>query len=149
MKNRELILNCSLILLAAVLLASCATSHPRGLARVEDPLYGTWVNEEIVGSKVVYNPDGKGLVYNRGATEPFEEHRFSIEEKWTDEIGNTYYKVLAKRSSYPYNESKASKWYILHRINAAGDTLESVSSPSEYPTEVSKLGGKYFIRYRQ
>jgi hypothetical protein len=85
MKNKKWILNCALILLA-----SCATSPPE-LARVEEPLYGTWVNEEYgAAHRFVYIPDGTMLIYNRGAKEPYRESRFSIKEKWTDEIGNIY-----------------------------------------------------------
>ena len=149
MKNRKVILVRAITLMAAVLMATCTTTQPRKMAKAEEPLYGTWVNDEYgAGNKEVLTSDGKGFEYNRGAAQPYSEYRVTLEEKWTDETGNIFYKGFAKWSGYPYNESKARKWYFLYRINAAGDTLEVVVSPSDYPTEVSKVGGSYWIYHR-
>jgi hypothetical protein len=113
-------------------------------------LYGTWVNEEY-GSfyKAEITSDGKMFRYNRGADKPFRVSRFSIVKSWTDETGNTYFEITAMQSGYPYNDSRANKWYWLTRVNAAGDTLELVRSPTAFPSEVSKSAGKYTIHYRR
>ena len=155
MKNRKLILDCAFILLAAVLLASCATSHPRGLARVEEPLYGTWLNEEYEentdeGSMRIFYPDGKVMHYvKKSDPEPRWECRFTIEEKWTDQEGNVCYKVLSKCGSPPYNESRARSFRISIKIHPSGDVMESVAYAGTYYQEIRPDDLRYKIHYRQ
>jgi hypothetical protein len=136
-----------LILLISIVLVSCATNRS-SVAEAEESLYGTWVIENEPYHRVITS-GGKMFTYRTGADKPLREYRFSIVESWTDESGNTYYKITGMKSNYPYKDSRASMWYWLIRVNAARDTLEWVRSPSAFPTEVSRSGGKYSIYDRK
>ena len=118
----------------------------------DEPLYGTWANEERIGlGKYTYSPDGTSLFYRSGRdSEPFLEAHYTIEEKWTDEEGNIYYKIKSNTSSIPYDESSAVPWYSLNKIDPPGDGLEFVASRNTYPEEIrSGTGYMYKILYRQ
>jgi hypothetical protein len=146
MSNRKSIRIWLLILLISIVLVSCATNR-LNVAEADELLYGTWDDEENRAFREITS-DGKMLTF-RTAEKPKREDRFSIEESWTDDSGNTYYKIITMRSRYPYDESRASKWFWLIKVNAARDTLEWVRSPTAFPTEVSRSGGKYSICYRK
>jgi hypothetical protein len=99
-------------------------------------------------------PEGKFFQYSSTSDpEPLFEGRLSFDEKWTDSQGNVYYKAVQTWGWYPYDENKlcpsCPPFYVLYRINAAGDVLESVSNQAEYPEEFSHYDGWYLIHYRQ
>jgi hypothetical protein len=66
------------------------------------------------------------------------ESRFSIEEKSTDEDGNTHCKVLAKWDQIPYDESSAVPWYVVIMIDPSGDVMESMASQVDYPASINR-----------
>jgi len=116
-------------------------------------LYGTWANEEYENyyGKYIYNSDGTGLHYSRATLKnPDLECRFTIEERWTDRNGCTYYKILFQWGSYPYDESTPKKtWFIVIKIDPSGNVMETVGTKFQYPEEISPLDGSYMIHYRQ
>lgn len=132
-----------LLLLVLFLLTCCE--------EIDEPLYGIWVNEEY-GSfgQYVYNPDGTALSYAKvGDIDPRAQCQCTIEEKWTDGEGNTYYKVLENWDAFPYDELDGSEWYFIHRINPSGDVKFSVSSMHEYADEFADPIGRFHIHYLQ
>ena len=133
-----------LLLLALFLLTCCEEKD-------DEPLYGTWANVQY-GSfgQYVYNPDGTALSYTKaGDIEPRTQCQCTIEEKWTDGEGNTYYKVLEYWDAFPYDELDGSEWYFIHRINPSGDVKFSVSSMNEYTDEFADPIGRFHIHYLQ
>ena len=117
----------------------------------KEPLVGVWLNQEPGrGSKNIFTPDGKVLYYYNAANEePDLEARYTIEEKWTDEEGYVYYKVLEYWSDYPYNESEAAEWYKLYKIHSSGDVFEGNWSTISYPEEISPDIDHYHVDIRE
>ena len=146
MKKRKSILGSVVVLMVAVLIVSCATKPY--VPTEDEPLYGTWVNEE--GGMTIYYPDGTGKSYaKKSDPEPLRECRFIIEEKWTDREGNIYYHVLAKWSLRPYDESRTGKWYVSIKIQPSGNIMESVGYQGTQYEEIRPGDPRYTIRYRQ
>ncbi len=143
-------------LLALVVIGCMATPST---AAAEGTLYGTWINEEIPsvdGYRMVYAPDGKAFSYTKFSKGPESECRFTIEKQWTDDEGNTYYRVIEiwgyppLDASQPLNTDLGPwKFFRIHKIDAAGDTMETVGSNTEFPEEFSPAAGDYFIHYRE
>ena len=111
MDTRKLILCCVGVIAALLLFSSCATKPY--VPTEDEPLYGTWANEEYNeesdAGMYIYYPAGRGLSYGKTTDpEPRYECRFTIEEKWTDKEGNIYYRFLAKWARTPYDESLAT-----------------------------------------
>jgi ankyrin repeat protein len=116
----------------------------------EEPLIGTWLGLPGVGGKVIITPGGMAFYYIDAANDqPNMEGRITIEEKWTDEEGYTYYKVLEHWSDYPYNESEAGEWFKLYMLRPAGDVLEGNWSQIAYPEEINPSLGDYHVDTRE
>lgn len=146
MKERKSLLSSVVVLMVAVLIVG--GGQKPYVPTEDEPLFGTWVNEE--GSMHVYYSDGKGLGYQRKSDpEPRWEFRFTIEEKWTDEEGNIFYKVLAKWSRPPYDESHASTWLDSIKIQPSGDVMESVGYQGTHYSEINPKDPRYTIRYKE
>jgi hypothetical protein len=154
-----LICFCCILPLLAV---TCATKPY--VATADEPLYGTWVNEEYASLghhhkdwknvKYVLDPAGRLFRYESvTAADPIVEARLTYHEKWTDRQGNVYYKAEYTSRWYPYDENPdfipKSHWYVVYRVNAAGNVLESVWNQAKYAEEFSHLAGWYEIHYRQ
>jgi hypothetical protein len=154
MKSLKTTLMRTVILVAMVLIASCAT---RPYVPTEDEtLYGIWVNEEYnedntTNAMYIYYGDGRGKSYKKTTDpEPRSECRFTIEEKWTDKEGNTYYRILAKWANPPYEELYATPWYLLVKIHVSGDVMETVASRDKYHEEITQSNLYwYMIHHRQ
>lgn len=141
---------------------TCATKPY--IVTENEQLYGTWVNEEYADLglvrkkckdvKFVIVPEGKFFIYSAITDQqPRYEARISYKEKWTDNQGNVYYKAEYTSRWYHYDEHPdfypKCHWYVVFRINAAGDMLESVWNQVEYAEEFSHLAGWYEVHYRQ
>jgi hypothetical protein len=119
-------------------------------AGAHEPLYGEWANEMIPRDGMyTYSPDGTGFFYSLPTDdEPTSEFRYTVEEKWADEEGNVYYKVLGLFDNIPYDESDADDWYATHKIHASGEVMELVYSPTKY-VDFGEAGATYKILNRQ
>ena len=150
MRIGKLIPSGAVFVAALLIFTNCATKPH--VAKGDEPLYGTWANEEYgFGGVYVYRPDGTGLGYSKTTDpEPQWECRFVIETKSTDEEGNIYYHVLEKWTSRPYYEDVAVRWYLSIKIVPSGDVMESIASRSSYVDEITP-GAPYWYRihYRQ
>jgi hypothetical protein len=157
-RRKEILLLVCFCCVLPLFAITCATKPY--VADVDEPLYGTWVNEEYAtlglvrrdsaAVKYVYTADGKFFLYcTLSAAEPVYEGRLAFEEKWVDGRGNVYYKAVKTWKSNPYDCHLCPPCYVLFRVNAAGDVLETVSNQLKYPEEFSHYAGWYMVHYRQ
>jgi hypothetical protein len=140
------------ILLALTM--SCAQMPQGGNGR--EPMFGTWANKEYMSSywvwKFVYQPDGRALNWHNGkpSDQPNNgEGRFTIERKWVDSEGNTWYRIAEEVCIAPYSEAKARREYALIKIRVTGNVLEGEWSTLDFPAEFGAFGSKHFVFYRQ
>ena len=122
---------------------------------VEDPLFGTWVNEEYDRAgrfsiaKTVILPSGREQQYQHiRDSEPCWECQLRIEETWVDQEGNHWYKKRWVGWVYPSGAGRA-EGYCLSRVSRGGTILEGVSTQYGYPTELSALGSQYVIMHKR
>ncbi len=109
----------------------------------DEPLYGTWVNEEFGTGKgpqkSVILADGRILDYILIADgEPHYESKFWIEDQSTDQEGNYWYKLRVKTWYYGYPQTEANIFgdgYSLVKVNASRAAIESVWAGSRMPDE--------------
>ena len=84
--------------------------------------------------KKINNPDGTCYWYtSKEATEPISKRdtgTFTIKDKWTDTEGNIWYKVII------YRGGQDIEIYELNKISNFGNTLETMMSTNEWPTEI-------------
>ena len=123
----------------------------------DEPLFGTWVNEEYdklerfeEARSVVY-PDGRQLDYEHIAdTVPVWENQLRIEETWVDASGNHWYRIRWTSWLYPSGAGKV-EGYSLDRISQGGTVIEGVSAQYGYPEpeQLAPLGPNYGIMYKQ
>jgi hypothetical protein len=144
----------ALCFLLPLLALGCATGAV--VVKADDPLFGTWINEEYGGvsksspQKCVIFSAGRELDYKTMSdAQPEWEGRFTIEKAWVDEEGNHWYKTRWTGNYFPYRIEESWKGFGLTRINNSGTIMESVSAEAGYPEELSVLGGAYGIYYRQ
>ena len=57
--------------------------------------------------KLVIDLDGKMLNFIKESDDPYQEGRYSVDKKWTDGVGNTFYQYSSRWSFYPFDEAKA------------------------------------------
>ena len=141
-------------LLVPLFVIACASAS--GTASRSELLFGTWLNKEYVNSywvcKFIYQPDGKSFEWGDG-TLPDQpnnmEGRFSIEKKWLDSQGNTWYRIAGKDSIVPYSEAKAMKDYGLIKISSAGKVLDGEWSAVDFPSQFGALGNYHFVYNRE
>lgn len=57
-------------------------------------------------------------------------------------MGSTYYQCFSRWGFYPFDEAKASgRYYILFKINASDDVMQSLWSVRRYP-DVSEIAAQ-------
>ena len=109
-----------------------------------EALWGTWADETASSGsyKLVIDSDGKMLSFIKESDDPYQEGRYSIEKKWTDDVGSTYYQCYTRWSFYPFDEAKAfARYFILFKIDATDDALQSLWSARRYP-EVAEIAAQ-------
>jgi hypothetical protein len=144
----------ALCCLLALFTTACATRPIR--ITPDDPLFGTWINEEYDregrsgSAKVTMLAEGRELDYNRIAdAEPAYEGRFAIEAAWIDGDGYRWYKLKGETRLY-HADSSPVPWFALFKVHPDGKTLESSSAQYGYPTTVAPVTSpNYGIMYRQ
>ncbi len=122
----------------------------------DDPLFGTWVNEQYDASpphlsciaRAVITADGHELDYRLiSDTEPLSEWWNTVEQAWV-EAGVHWYRIRTVGWAYPSRAGKV-EGYSVTRVSADGSTLESVWAQYGYPDSLGSLGPGYGIMYRQ
>ena len=131
---------------------SYASDKKTYVAKENEELYGTWVNEDYNSSSKYaifeWKADGTFIVYRKTTDEiPFEDGTYTITDKWTESNGDIWYKTTW--DIYYFGRSG----YMLICISNSGSTLESANSFSDYPTQIDQSNKDYQtymgIRYRK
>jgi hypothetical protein len=154
-------------LLAAALLswvlAACATPAPPPrppagqreffIPAVDEELFGTWVLDDP-------GPPGAAarlLIYSWGLVESFAEitdtalgwrGTLIIDLAWSDEQGNRWFREYRRGSGDNLYNGNA---FVLDRVSADGQVLESVFSRSGWPeaAELDPAANPTYLRYRR
>ena len=141
MRRANLVALLCLGLLSALALAGCS------LFPGSWELYGTWTNPDYNGmlggppAKIVINENGTEQYYNNVSdTIPLATVDYAILDDWTDS-GIHWYKSLS--------DSGGTPMYTLIKLYDSGNTMESNSDLSTYPTTIDPSGSYYGIFYRQ
>ncbi|MBA7579484.1 hypothetical protein ES708_21355 [subsurface metagenome] len=160
MKSRKSILSSVLILMAAVLLVSCATKPY--VAKEDEEIFGTWINTSysysmgrdkdysyrmaVYAQKIITKPDGTYEVYG-SVTDMVHQltFQYTITDKWADSDGNIWYKIITKYKTEYVEQTR----YGLDKISNSGRTWEYVGSPDDYPTKIDPNHPEHRIYYRQ
>ncbi len=144
----------TLCLLVLPLVMACTSTS---MAPSKDELlFGTWVNKELIGSqlvcKFVYQPNGRSISWADGRLpeQPNNyEGRFTINKKWLDSQGNTWYRVAGAACIVPYMDSKTTKEYGLVKVHSDGKTLEGEWSTVDFPSEFGARGSYHYVYRRE
>lgn len=124
-----------LVVLAMCLLFSAGCGDDA--AADEEVLFGTWINEQYAeGGKIIWSEDGTWRAFLRSTgDEPSAGGAYTIEEKWTDDAGFTYYQLLAGWSSPPFDDPTPIEAYFTVRIDATGETMATNFLWDDFPSE--------------
>ena len=130
---------CSLLLAIVALAVGGATAQAQ---TVDDgtKLLGTWVDEKggYYYSKLEIISEVKMITYMKGSADPYSEARYSVDRKWTDDGGNTFYACVTRWSWVPFDESKVyNKTFFLFKVDATGDSMQANHSTKAMPTDFS------------
>ena len=137
-----------MILVLAVLLASCATTKTPLPTDNIDELLGTWVNVEydVVGraGKWVWKADGIASVYRKSTYgRSYTDPNWIIKEKWKAANGAIYSVVLFE------SFSSGGRRHYLIRLSPDGSYHEMMVFGVELPVEIDPNDTAYRIYYRQ
>ena len=145
MKTRTFVSILILVLSVLIISEGCATDKK---VTKEDYRFmeGTWINLDYDKAwryaKVIRKPDRTYEEYVMSYSElPALKGEYTINDKWTDSEGNTFYKIIVT--------SHGASYYILSKIDKSGKVYEDVWSTSGMPTEVDTENDLYRIYYRQ
>ena len=139
---------------ALIMLGGCASA--KYVAKPNEEIYGTWVNEKMSAQKIVVGPDGGKTYLKLTDTTPYFETAGEIVSKWTDSEGNIWYKCMSARVKGAYANA-AAKFTELDKLSKSGTVWESVwtmpMSDEEiknpkYPTKIDPQDSNYGIYYR-
>jgi hypothetical protein len=135
-----------------IIFGGCATGRKAYVAQDSEELYGVWVNDRYLGTwgmemqKIEYKPNGVFYDYKRiDDTNPRWEYEYEIEEKWTDAVGDVWYKTVRTNSILNYSAN------VLCKITDGGKTLELCFYTGHMPIEIHPTSPlyTYWIYYRQ
>ena len=142
-----------MILVSAVLLASCATTKTPLPTGNIDKLLGTWVNTEydVAGlkySKTVWKADGIASFYRKSTyVRSFTDPNWQIKEKWRAANGAIYLVVFLKSFGSLMGVSTTLHYSI--RISPDRSYYEKMMHIQELGVEIDSTEPSYRIYYRQ
>ena len=151
MKVRTLIL-CSTTLACVLMLCCCGPG--KYVAKPNEEIYGTWINEKADAQKLVIGPEGGKMYLKVNDTDVYAETTGEIVSKWIDSEGNIWYKSSNARSKGAYAGMKFTE---LDKLSKSGTVWESVwIMPSndeqmknpKYPNKIDPQDPNYEIYYR-
>jgi len=110
--------------------------------------YGTWLNADYnfsgQNAKILITPEGIVEEYNKDTdTEPIYRSQRTITASWHDSDGNLWMKCKLVELDM------GEKRYELDKFSDFGKVWELVWRGSDFPDEMSPIGGSYEIHYRQ
>ena len=133
MKNRLTICLVIVQMIFSIALCAAQQSYNFKLPETNEPIYGTWINEQYAGDffwnaqKVVYLNWGIRMSYSSvGDGSSSQDYTFILVEKWNDAIGNSLYKELL--------QARGVKLFELLKVSKDGNTLELVQGAG-FPNE--------------
>lgn len=151
MRRYALFLSALLLLLCLILLGGCGPG--KYVAKANEELYGTWVNEDSYPQKSVDFAGGYKDFQLLSDAAPIGEGTLDIFAKWKDGEGNVWYKVFGTVTSGGY---AGTKYQFLCRISKSGKTRESVNiwpvtsfDPKHFPSNIDPKDETYRLLNRQ
>ena len=138
MKTRLLTIAINIFLLLAFAPNSSYASDEKAyVAKENEELYGTWVNEDYNGSrryaKFEFKADGTFTAYLKTTDEiPYMEGTYIITDKWTESSRDICYKMTWKYVWFP------ESGYLLKCISNSGSAMETANSFSDYPSQIDR-----------
>jgi len=154
MKTTKLVLVCTLVVAAIVIIGSCTASRKTTVESesISSILTGTWINHEYddvleLPAKIVLNSDGSyDLFENVDDTRRSWWGKRTILESWADSTGTYWYK--ATRDD---NWTEAVVYYELGKIDPTKAVWEFIDYSVGYPDEWEPDNMRYLYRiyYRQ
>ena len=150
MKTKTILFFSILCLSVLIILGSCATMKSPD-KMVYERFCGTWVNTEYEGKsdppvKRIFNPDGTITYYNNlHNTLTYLSGTYTVEKRWTDSEGNSWYHVKEAWSTDP-----TSTGYMLFKLDKYNTILEHNRSGTKYPDAINPKDwhSDYRIYYR-
>jgi hypothetical protein len=156
MKTRTLVSALILVLAILIVAGSCATGKKAYVAKIDEELYGIWVNldydEHQYPAKFIFKSDGTYEGYAKSdSTHYYYYGEYIITDKWIDTEGCIWYKYFYKTLIYYAGIEDKDPLYYLSKIDLSSNSLETVRSGIDYPIELSPdaLLYTYNIYYRQ
>lgn len=137
------------VVVAAVLCCLLALVAMSGASVPGDrPLVGSWYNPGGPSMhELTWTADGRVFLYfRRAAATPSLVGRYTIETRWVDAEGCTWYHVVEHLSPPPYREGLKWPSYVVVRIDPEGTRLEYNGSPLGYAEKLTV--GWYHVLYR-
>ncbi len=138
-----------MILVLAVLLASCATTKTPLPTDNIDKLLGTWVNTEydVAGlkySKTVWKADGIASFYRKSTYDrSYVDPKWIVKEKWKEGDEAIFYKIYLEGSHL-------GKMANFHLVKLSTDrSYYEQQGDRKFPSEIDPDNPAYSIYYRQ
>lgn len=138
---------CFSFLLASAVI-SPVNANDGYIAGKNEEIYGTWINPDYdrinMSARIINKPDGTVESYSTlFLPVPICTGARTIINKWTDSVGNIWYKSIEKSIG-------CGAYYELHRISNSGKTWEHAYSSIDYPAEIDPddVTANYRIYYR-
>ncbi len=139
-----------IILIANGLCFADDTIYQFRLPKFNEPVYGTWVNEDYAGTADypkkfnMYKWGYSESYYKAGGEDLSSTSTYILVEKWEDADGNVWYKDFEQTPG-------GGQYYFLIKISKDGSTFESMGDMSNFPKENSMNPNRrnYRIFYRQ
>jgi hypothetical protein len=130
---------------------SYASDKKAYVAKGNEELYGTWVNEDYNSSSRwaiwEYKADGTWVVYGKTTDEiSYGDGTYTITDKWTESNDDVCYKINWKE------DYVAMSGYTLACISNSGSTMEAANSDSDYPIRIDQTKNSlqyYGVHYRK
>ena len=161
MKTGTMLLSSCVVLIALILLGSCAPG--KYVPKANEELYGTWINKSYSGHYDLLNDDHaqKEVIDSNGYhvfrfVDDFAEYYVGAEtitSKWTDSEGNIWYKTY--KGGWNQNEIKTSVVpHFLYKLSKSATVRESVYAnrdtytPSAFPTKIDPKDQSYLVYNR-
>ena len=152
MKTRTVASILILVLTVMVIAGSCATGKKAYVAKDDEELYGAWSNlgydETDAAHMFLFETDGVLQTYKTAnTTKKWWNGKYTITDKWIDDEGNIWYKILITEIKLDtISLPDAEKYYYLGKISDSGRVFEFSYSGYDYPPEVNPDSLKYPYR---
>lgn len=146
MKARTFALILTLVSAVLIVANGNAVGQDDYVVKENEELFGTWINTDyddnwrcgkiVLTSNKIYDE----YAWSYGEL-PGQKCEFTINDKWADSDGNTFYKLTLTTSGRTI--------FMISKINENGNIYEDVWSTIKMPTEIDTENVNYRIYYRQ